>query len=634
MGLLDADAEELKNSAKAISSSGTGSGRKVNQSGLGAFKGLSKYSNLTAKYRSPPPSPSVEQSRGTTQASEKPAQVSANSVQSECEVSAEKSPSPSILAVFAKPEKSVQSECEVGANPVQSECKPGAKSVQISLGETTQVIEIENISENQSQCEVGAIRLTLPPIVVPVDKSATSPIKSVQSECEVGADLSNSVQTQCDVGAKSVQPSMPAESPDEPLLPQVKKEAPQRSQNQVSAKSVQSRFELRANSVQSPVEVGAPEILIHSFTPSSPGEVRSQVRAPVGAKLVRSPCKLEPLESITALAGAQRIVIEFLFDRCLWNNSLVTPPITKQQLIEGTQLLEDTALSAIKRLRKKAIIDRYAYKDGQAGWTQYQLADDSYRELLHLHQYSAKSVQSQSKVSSKVGSEVSATPSSSSSFNKSVSEKLLTTENLDPNIIALTQHEGWSQVDYSPLRASPIHFTREHLEQIRKEGKLSHLQVQESINAFAYDMGNQEYSRTKRSPLNFFMAIVKVKGEVYQSVVPGYQPPENLDLQDYLTELETKNRSKQELLKTLFTAKFEEWFAALTGDQINIYCGWSRDFEQQKEHIKTLFKKYLWLEVRSHPQIDAKALHLPSGADLSPSTQASSASSADGLEIE
>ncbi len=46
MGLLDSDEEELRRAPNP-----TGSGRKVNQSGLGAFKGINKYSNLTAKYR-------------------------------------------------------------------------------------------------------------------------------------------------------------------------------------------------------------------------------------------------------------------------------------------------------------------------------------------------------------------------------------------------------------------------------------------------------------------------------------------------------------------------------------------------------------------------------------------------------
>ena len=47
MSLLDSDAEELKNRNGQT----TSSGRKTNQSGLGALKSLSKYSNLTAKYR-------------------------------------------------------------------------------------------------------------------------------------------------------------------------------------------------------------------------------------------------------------------------------------------------------------------------------------------------------------------------------------------------------------------------------------------------------------------------------------------------------------------------------------------------------------------------------------------------------
>jgi hypothetical protein len=71
MGLLDSDSEALKEGARI------GSGRKVGNAGLGAFKRLSKYSNLTAKYRekNPESSPAsslekkteigVEQNRGT-----------------------------------------------------------------------------------------------------------------------------------------------------------------------------------------------------------------------------------------------------------------------------------------------------------------------------------------------------------------------------------------------------------------------------------------------------------------------------------------------------------------------------------------------------------------------------------------
>lgn len=82
MSLLDSDAEELKKRSQNKGDQKS-SGRKVNASGLGAFKNLSKYTNAAEKFRTTgkseaSSSPAVEQSRGTiaesaeAQSAEKP----------------------------------------------------------------------------------------------------------------------------------------------------------------------------------------------------------------------------------------------------------------------------------------------------------------------------------------------------------------------------------------------------------------------------------------------------------------------------------------------------------------------------------------------------------------------------------
>lgn len=673
MGLLDTDAEELKKNAAKSSGEGAGSGRKVNQSGLGAFKGLNKYANLTAKYRTEkpaqePPSPAlpplkseasspiqssittsitaenptVEQQRGTNSvppltSSPLLNEVSAKSVQSPGEVSAANSLSlstpevpkkkvraKSVLSRFEVSAKSAQSQSQVSSKSVQSQDEVSAKIEQSETQVSAKSVRSQDelsAKPAQSQGEVSAEVKSVfqSPLVEPslTQKAAyldEVSAKSVQSQDEVSAATSElvsgslsgsisipikdelktkSVQSPGEVSANESTQSVSQNSSSSELWMETSTkpsdaheftrevlellEISQTSKSTLATelintddlfltttKSVQSQCdqgasdssfdrrepevlspevsaqvssEVGAYSVQSPSELRAKNEFLNPPRHSSQCEVRSQVRAPVGAKLVRSQCKLEPLESVTALAGAQRIVIEFLFERCLWNNSLVTPPITKQQLREGTQLLEDTALSAVKRLRKKAIIDRYAYKDGQAGWTQYQLADESYRELLHLHQFSAKSVQSQSKVSSQVSSEVSArAPSSSSSFIK---EELLktNTENSAPTSNELPK--DWENVDCSALHEIKVFLGKTHIRQIYSRKWCDTAQdLQESIDHFAFFMSNVKPDKAPKEPIAHFMAIMR-DGHYYGRP-EGYLSAEERSQQSKLEAAEKK----------------------------------------------------------------------------------------------
>lgn len=487
MSLLDSDAEELK---KNNGGEGTKSGRKVNQSGLGALRGLSKYSNLTAKYRTtgkaePGDSKSetgktelsVEHSRGTL----------TKSVQSQCEVSAATKDTTELTTISEVSAKSVQSQCDDIAptlaveiaevqNNFESQCEVRAKSVQAPIVEDegkleteirstdTEVsaksvhqIDEENLTDRivvesaitaeftksvQSQC---AIEIAAEPIAI---ESVEVSAKSVREETLVADNFDNvETKTVSEVSAKSVQSQGKPEALVVAEIENGNAVNKDQSQCEVSAMSVQiasaltepladvdtnKEFEVSAKSVQSQGKVSASGFALNGiFKPSKvsaksvqsggikekPPEIEEKNK--VRAKSVRSQGKVsaaelkaddnvlntkskvitrnldlrEPTESVISIAGSQKVIVDFLFQLCLWNNSLITPPITKQQLVAETGLLEETALSSIKRLRNKHIIDRYAYKDGKAGWTQYQFSETSYKELVHLRQVGAKSVQ-------------------------------------------------------------------------------------------------------------------------------------------------------------------------------------------------------------------------------------------------
>ncbi len=414
MGLLDSDAEELK---KNSSNNEGKSGRKVNQSGLGVFKGLSKYSSLTAKYRSTetakaldvPVAPPVEQFRGTIDKSvQSGGELSANSVQN--------TPSPVLSAEISK----------VVAKSVQSTVEVSAPTVDKSLLNT----DDREVSAKSVRRVPQAHLMFEPSLNVDSFKDENLDVlhidKSVQSQCEIDSKSNLIVNSEDKVSAKSVptaQPSAPVLELLEVLSVQsisqceVGATTADMHENHPAAEASEVENQDLSKSVQSPGEVSAQkaEVKIHS-TKNQVSAKSVQSGGIVGAKSVQnnsvehrtdfeairssaslvdqlsSKCipknidLMSPTESVTSLTGSQRAIAEFLFQLCVWNNSLVTPPLTRQRLVLETGVSEETAISSIKRLRNKYIIDRHAYKDGKAGWTQYRFSETSYKELVHMQQ--------------------------------------------------------------------------------------------------------------------------------------------------------------------------------------------------------------------------------------------------------
>nr|BFD64866.1 hypothetical protein BdHM001_35470 [Bdellovibrio sp. HM001] len=89
---------------------------------------------------------------------------------------------------------------------------------------------------------------------------------------------------------------------------------------------------------------------------------------------------------VATVSGSQRVILDYMFDLCIWANSLVTPPIVIGQLAKSTGINEGTAISSIKRMCKKGVISRDTYKDGKGGWTKYKLNETVYKDLVHQRQ--------------------------------------------------------------------------------------------------------------------------------------------------------------------------------------------------------------------------------------------------------
>ncbi|MGZ3825256.1 MAG: hypothetical protein ACXVCR_09900 [Bdellovibrio sp.] len=449
------------------------------------------------------------------------------------------------------------SQCKVSATEISNHA-----ILNTDENKSVEKVDVAGLSKSvQSKCKVSATLDELEALPLDFDVSA----KSVQSQCDIDSPVnveekiegnSKSVQSECKVSATLDElETLPFdfEVSANPVQSDFKP-----TENKVSANSVRSdikstKTKVSAKSVQSQGEVSAEKL------EKSAGETETfaNSKSKVIAKNFESS---EPTESIISVSGSQRVIVDFLFQLCLWNNSLITPPITKQQLTSETGLLEETALSSIKRLRNKNIIDRHAYKDGKAGWTQYKFAESSYKELLHLREVGAKSVQL--RFPSEVEKSVAATiavdkkgPLAENNQGKQASAEIGWFKNLD-----------FSKVH--PISAMVVNPAIRSL----VEEKLSPEFVQDFINRFTSWTSTQGRIT---SPIGLFCDKLKELAREGDSAIFSCMTEEERQLEAAFAAQVEKAKAEMELIQKARSEKaeketdsnFEKWYSAATDDE-------------------------------------------------------------------
>lgn len=98
--------------------------------------------------------------------------------------------------------------------------------------------------------------------------------------------------------------------------------------------------------------------------------------------------------------------------------------------------------------------------------------------------------------------------------------------------------QEWMTIDFSLL--SPIGFSMNHLTQIFQKSGLPLDAVQDSINAFAFDLFQNGKEKSVSTPLKMFMGIL-VKGQVYNAP-DNYESPKDKAMRLYI---EQKRREKE-----------------------------------------------------------------------------------------
>ena len=260
--------------------------------------------------------------------------------------------------------------------------------------------------------------------------------------------------------------------------------------------------------------------------------------------------KVVTIPSFSELIGLQKNLIIFIYNSCKLERNKSTQALTLEHLTDTFKVSAGTVKTTIRRLERKNCIKRISFKNGRGGWSKYELTESLFMELLQLESGN-KLVTNQEQSGNKVVSEpvtepVTSLPSSSSSIN-------ITTTNYKADALAKIElTEGLTSIG----------FNQGHIEQLLRDSSLPPEEIQNSLNAFAFDLNFEDVKRKVRSPIGLIMKLLK-NGQAYISE-KGYESEEDRLYRELIERADKKNEEKKNLKAKLVEIKFEEWLENIT----------------------------------------------------------------------
>ena len=313
-----------------------------------------------------------------------------------------------------------------------------------------------------------------------------------------------------------------------------------------------------ANQGQTGSKLGANREQIGSKLGALSGANGEQTGSATGSTIGSKPgANWEQTLSYCSLVGLQKKIVNLIHNECLNNRSRSSPKISLEYLSSILTTRKDTIKDAIKRLERKSLIIRKSYKPGRGGWSQYEIPEIVYSEILR-----EEKERNREQIGSKSGAQPGAQPGASLPSSSSDYKKTTTTS-AEQGCLILEQLEPQWNLDIASLEK--IGFTQNHLVQIAKRKSLEAHLVQESIYAFAHDLENNAV-QINSSPLNFFMGILN-KSQPYVSRSAQYETPKEKAMRLFLEREARLKQQTQEIEMTLMQKMRSEWFSKMSFEE-------------------------------------------------------------------
>ncbi len=257
------------------------------------------------------------------------------------------------------------------------------------------------------------------------------------------------------------------------------------------------------------------------------------------------------------LSGQELKFLQLVFNKCLISGNLVSTPITNLEVATYLGSKKSSVRTVIKRVVDKGFLNRVESRSGKGGWTKFGMSSDLYQKLLLDKQTTSVADNSAHLEHNQRTTErtVERTNVSSSSSNLN--------NNTNTNYESDSELTGeWLEI-ITPDSLKEISFGKTQLMQLKRVGSLTPIEVQESLDAFAYDL---EAGTVKSfgSKLSFLMGIMR-KGNNYISEAYMSEVRQAMDRQKALRE--EKEKLKKEEIQERLSQKARQEYEKLSDEE-------------------------------------------------------------------
>jgi hypothetical protein len=235
---------------------------------------------------------------------------------------------------------------------------------------------------------------------------------------------------------------------------------------------------------------------------------------------------LTQTKHISIVIGVQRMILLFIFEDCKKARSHTTEPLSAVYIANALEIAVGSVKTSITRLCEKSFLKVNCFKNGRGGWTQYEIPEDTYKELLQMetqHKLHTNLTQSRHKPNTKPNTQ----PNTSLSSSNSNINNITTTELRD----------DW-KIDLTPYRV--FGFSETQLKQLAELKTITPEKVEMSLIEYKYDFDNKLLP--KGASLNLLMGVMR-KGGTWTSET--YRKEEDRLINEKLEQAEKRRKADQ-----------------------------------------------------------------------------------------
>lgn len=254
------------------------------------------------------------------------------------------------------------------------------------------------------------------------------------------------------------------------------------------------------------------------------------------------------VDDLMLFSKKERELLSLVFWQCRNNGTLVSPPITTEEIRNTLKITADRVRNLIFRIIKKGGLKIVKHKNGQTAYRVFELPKSVYQAMIDFQNNTVH------RFIDPLANTL-AQPLAKSIYSSSNNLNINTTTSLP---------EEWKKINFNLLEH--IGFSETQLRQLHDSNTTMPEIVQDSINRFAYSLQYNDKTKIYSEPLSVLMGVLR-KGQKW--VEPNYVPPKELALRQMLEE-KRKHKEQQELMiKELIELEFPEWRKKLTEAEIN-----------------------------------------------------------------